>query len=163
MNQPITVLCTAPKSNYLRIPDLDLYDLARDAYTFAGSNPVIAHPPCAQWSRMKAFSKPDARSKALGGYCFEFIKQNGGILEHPAGSSLFKYLGVKPTLSINQSWFGFPCRKTTYLYFHGYEPLSFPLDFTLPGRDVSSLHSADRSIMPLAFCQYLVDCIKHHS
>ena len=42
----IAVLCARHDSPYKAIPTCDVYDEARDARTFPGGVPVIAHPPC---------------------------------------------------------------------------------------------------------------------
>lgn len=156
----ISVLCVARRSNYRQIDGLDLWDASRDAYNFTGSNPVIVHPPCQQWSKLRQFARIDERSKALAWFCLEKVKANGGIFEHPSGSDFFKAAGIKPTISIDQNWFGFPARKRTYLYFHGYKPIAHPLTFTYATRTVESMGQEARSIMPLQFCQWLVDCLK---
>lgn len=83
----ISILCVAARSNYFSIPDLDLWPEKRDAYLFTSSDKVIAHPPCAQWSRLRRFSKEDARSKELAVFCFDKVNSNGGVFEHPMGSS----------------------------------------------------------------------------
>lgn len=157
----ISVLCVHKRSNYKLIENLDLWDEERNAYNFTGTNPVIAHPPCAQWSRMKAFAYPDLKEKMLAAHCYDLVMENGGIFEHPAGSSLWKYVGAnrKQIISIDQHWFGFPARKTTYLLFSKCEPLSYPLSFSTVQRKVCSMHSQDRAIMPFAFCFWLVDNI----
>lgn len=163
----ISVLCVMPGSNYFQIPGLDLWDAKRDAYNFIGSNPVITHAPCAQWSRLKAFANDNPREKELAWFCLEKVRRNGGIFEHPAGSSFFKEAGIKKIYSVDQSWWGFPARKRTYLYFHGYKPLAFPLSFDritykVGGNRNGSLISMikrDHSKMTLSFCQYLVDCL----
>ena len=38
------------KSIYKTMPGVDAYDRLRDALTFSGGMPVIAHPPCRAWS-----------------------------------------------------------------------------------------------------------------
>lgn len=157
----ISVLCVMQKSNYYLIPGLDLWDIDRDAYNFTGTNPVIVHPPCAQWSKMKWYAKDDPRQKELAFFCLEKVKQNGGILEHPAGSSFFKTAGIKPTISVNQSWFGFRGRKTTWLYFHGYKPIAHPITFDPPAvKNVKKMGKDERSKMPIDFCLWLVNCIR---
>ena len=157
----ITVLCVAPRSNYHFIPNLDLYTEKRNAYTYCGRGPVITHAPCQQWSRLKHFAKGSQLEKDLAVFCFEKVQQNGGIFEHPAGSSFFKYVGAdyKKIISVNQSWWNFPATKRTYLYFNKITPLSHPLSFDCSSRSVVSLTPSARSRMPLAFCQWLVGCI----
>lgn len=157
----ISVLCTHAKSNYKSIPGLDLWPDPRNAYNFSGDNPVIAHPPCAQWSRMKNFARINKEEKDLAVFCWEKVLQNGGIFEHPAGSSFFNYVAAdrKNMLSVNQSWWGFPCTKRTYLYFHRCSAIAVPLSFDCVTKTVNQLHSSKRSIMPLSFCTYLVSCI----
>ncbi len=156
----IAVLCALEKSFYKTLPDLEVYDKQRNAYTFNLDIPVIAHPPCQQWSRLKSFAKFDREEKDLAFFCLEKIKKNGGILEHPAGSSFFKEAGIKPTISIDQSWFGFSCRKRTYLYFHDCKPLSFPLSFDLVTKRVPDLAQDMRSYTTPQFANWLIDCIK---
>lgn len=159
MTKIITVLCTLEDSIYKTLPHLDIYDKNRDAYNYTGQNPIIAHPPCQQWSRLKSFAKEDKKEKDLAMFCLEQINKNGGILEHPSGSSFFKYAGIKPTISVNQSWFGFPAEKKTYLYFKDCEPLATPLCFDAITKTVPQLSQKMRSYTTLEFANYLVSCI----
>ncbi len=159
---PINILCAAHNSNYFKIPYVFPWTIEMDAYNFNNSFPVIAHPPCAQWSRMHKFSKNDPYQKNLAVFCFEKIQQNGGILEHPAGSHLFKYLGIeKQVISVNQFWFGFPAQKKTYLYFNNCAPGATPLNFDAITKSVSSMHSISRSLTTLHFNQWLVDSVRN--
>lgn len=157
----ISVLCVAKKSNYKNFVGLDLWDEKRDAYNFKRNEFVIAHPPCAQWSRMKGFSTRDRKEKDLAIHCMNRIHNapGGGIFEHPAGSSFFKYVGITPTIEINQLWFGFPCRKATWLYFHKIEPLPVSFIPVMSTRGVNNMDKEDRAVMPFAFCAWLIDCI----
>ncbi len=156
-----TVLCVHEHSNYYKIPDLDLYPRSRDAYTFNSSNKVIAHPPCPQWSRLKHFAKVNMKEKDLAVFCWNQVETNGGIFEHPAGSSFFKYIGADfhKILSINQSWFGFSAQKRTYLYFNNVRSIPHPITFDASIKKVCSMTQDARSIMPLSFCQWLVDSV----
>lgn len=168
-----------PKSNYYQIPGLDLWDIKRDAWLYSGSNPVITHAPCPQWSRMKGFSKYNYDEKELAFHCLKYVIRNGGIFEHPQGSSFFKEAGVtKNIYSVDQSWWGFPARKRTWLFYSKIKPLSTPISFDPPSHIIGSLKlggskkvrptthmpdlkASERSRMPLSFCQYLVDCVNH--
>lgn len=114
----ITILCAKKDSIYKQIPGVDVWDIDRDAYFFTGSNPVITHAPCAQWSRMKAFANDNKDEKELAWFCLNKVLRNGGIFEHPAGSSFFKEAGITQNIySVDQSWWGFPARKRTYFVF----------------------------------------------
>jgi hypothetical protein len=159
----ISVLCALPNSVYKNIPGLDVWDVQRDAYYFTGSNPVIVHPPCAQWSRMRAFSKPNESEKELAYFCLTKVIRNGGIFEHPMGSSFFKEVGLRPTLCLDQFVFGFPARKRTWLYFHGCKPLAQPLRFDAIESEVTrNLNSKNgsRSKTTMHFATWLIDCIR---
>jgi hypothetical protein len=156
----ITVLCADSKSNYYYIPDLDIYDQVRDAYTFRGSNPVITHAPCQQWSRLKAFSKPNHKEKELAWFCYNTVMRNGGIFEHPYGSSFWEHVSKKNVYSVDQFWWGFPARKRTLLLFSKCKPISYPVRFDAVEKKVEDMDSrGSRSRMTLDFAQWLVDCV----
>ena len=156
----ITILCAHPNSHYHKIANLDIYDKSRDAWTFNGLNPVIAHPPCAQWSRLKFFAHSNHSEKELAIRCYEKVLQNGGALEHPMGSSLWKYLGLqKKVISVDQHWFGFPARKQTYIWFNKCKAVSSPLLFDRYKTKVDKMAYLSKSITPLLFNQWLVDSI----
>jgi hypothetical protein len=77
-------------SIYYEIPGCDVYDQVRDARTFGLDCPVVAHPPCAQWSRwLYRLSKPRQSEKDLGPWAVEVVRRCGGVLEHPAYSRLW--------------------------------------------------------------------------
>ena len=98
----ITVLCTTENSIYKKL-GMDCYDKNRDAYSYKGKGPVIAHPPCAQWSRLKKFAKKDTMSKLLLHHCMQIVRTNGGVVEHPAGSELIKYYNLKIGMNVQAS------------------------------------------------------------
>jgi hypothetical protein len=152
-----TILCALEKSIYKTILGCDVWDKNRDAYLYTGSNIVIVHPPCQQWSRLKAFANDDKKERELAMFCLEKVKSNGGIFEHPAGSSFFKYAGIKPTISINQSWFGFPAQKKTFLYFHDCEPLQLPLSFDAIEKTVPQLSQKFRSYTTIDLAKWLIN------
>jgi hypothetical protein len=157
----IAILCADENSNYFKIPyDLDIYTLSRSSLDYKGDGKVICHPPCAQFSRMKAFSKKNESHLELAKFCIDMVNKNGGIIEQPMGSSMFKLFGLdyKNVFSVNQSWWGFRCTKKTILYFHNVKPLQMPITFDVPPYKVSELHSSMRSRMTKSFCEYLVKC-----
>jgi len=157
----ISVLCVADKSNYDLIPGLDLWKQARDTYNFTGSNPVITHAPCAQWSKLKAFAKVNKYEKDLAFFCLEKVQKNGGIFEHPAGSSFWQIAGIRNrVISINQHWFGLPIQKRTYLYFSQCGPLQLPLSFNAIERNFSNLSPAQRSATPPLLIDWFIACIR---
>ena len=47
----IAALYVESRGVYAGLPDVDLRDRDRDARTYAGPWPVVAHPPCARWGR----------------------------------------------------------------------------------------------------------------
>jgi hypothetical protein len=125
----VGALCVAPNSVYKRIPGVEVFDKARDVRTFAGGMPVVAHPPCRAWSAYTAHqSRPHPDEKELGHYCAEMLRKEGGVLEHPAHTRLFKAAGLPMpgqrqgdlyTMLVSQAWWGYPMRKATWLCFCG--------------------------------------------
>jgi len=156
----ITILCVMTNSNYNHIPNLDLWDINRNAYNYTGNNIVITHAPCQQWSKMKSFAKENKKEKELAFFCYEKVQKNGGIFEHPAGSNFFKIVNIprNKIISVNQHWWGFPAQKKTYLYFNQISPLPVPLNFNAVQKKVINMAQNKRSLMTTSFCQWLVDC-----
>lgn len=155
MNQQIAVLYAREDSVYKGIPGCDVYDKTRDARTFTDRKPIIAHPPCRAWGRMRMFAKPRDDEKLLALHALELVRKNGGVLEHPEASSLWEHAALpRPhperitydrhggwTLAISQSWFGHPAEKRTWLYIVGIsagEIPSFPLHLGYPQFIVAS-------------------------
>ena len=93
----IAALYVQPRGIY-STPDLvpgvqmELWDEARDARTYAGPWPVVAHPPCARWCLLAAFVEsrhPHLRKGDDGGTfaaALGAVRRWGGVLEHPAYS-----------------------------------------------------------------------------
>lgn len=115
----------------------DCWDADRDARLFDGTGPVVAHPPCRAWGIMSHLSfrsheDPTAmrnEEKQLALFALDVVRRNGGVLEHPSGSTLFGRYAPKPgvgcdmwggfTISIDQFDFGHVAHKQTYLYVCG--------------------------------------------
>lgn len=137
----VVVLCVARKSVYKSL-GVECYDIDRDARTFAGKSPIVAHPPCRAWSAFCAHqSKPVQGEKELGPMCVQLLKSNGGILEHPAHSRLWDHCGLpKPgmpeveglwSIAVNQSWWGDRRTKKTWLLFAHIDQSEVDLPFRL--------------------------------
>lgn len=145
----VAILCASPVSYYHQMDGVDVYDQARDARTFDMSSPVVAHPPCRAWSAfLEHQAKPEPSEKDLGLWCCEVLKLCGGVLEHPAHSRLFQAAGLPLpmqtkghlwTIQVDQRWWGYICKKATWLCFSHVpkEVVDVPL------RLVSSKRTAD--------------------
>lgn len=132
----VAVLFARSDSIYKRLPGCDVWDSERDARHYSGVLPVIAHPPCRAWAGLRHMAKPRPDEKELALFAVEQVRRCGGVLEHPAGSTLWEVAGLPPpgqrdefggfTLSVCQFDFGHRAEKPTRLYFCGVEPLVLP-------------------------------------
>ena len=167
----VAVLFAMRGSVYHHIPGCDVYDIERDARTWRGGCPVIAHPPCRSWGRLRTFAQPRADERELAVWSVEQVRRWGGVLEHPSASKLWDEVALPPpgsyrdkfggwTLPISQRWWGHPCEKRTLLYIVGIRPRDmppYPLDLAAPLRTVQSLHSDDSERTPPELACWLVD------
>ena len=128
----IAALYVETNGVYYGLPDVDPWDESRDARLYAGPWPVVAHPPCARWSRLAGFT--EARfgyKRGEDGGCFEnalrCVRAFGGVLEHPAYSKAWdRFEPVCPAAApdwlrqaecyIEQGRYGLPVKKATCLY-----------------------------------------------
>ena len=170
-NSMVAVLCARRDSIYHGFKDLDVYDAGRDAFSFRGGVPVVCHPPCRGWGRFRWRSNHDENELELARFCVRACQANGGVLEHPAASALWKDAGLpRPgqppsrsgwTLAVDQSWWGHPARKATWLYIVGLTDLpTIPYSLTLPPTPVVHLGRAERERTPPTFAEWLVLCAK---
>ena len=133
---PVAVLFANLRSHYKELAGLEVYDQQRDARTWPGGTAVIAHPPCAQWGRLRKQSTTNPEMKSHGPWAVSLVRKWGGILEHPAGSTLWPTCGLpKPgqtdeyggfTLDVDQVIWGHPAQKHTWLYICGCRPERLP-------------------------------------
>lgn len=137
----IAALFVQTNGVYYGLPNVDPWDEARDARTYAGPWPVVAHPPCARWSRLAGFT--EARfgyKRGEDGGCFkaalEAVHRYGGVIEHPAYSDAWRAFHL-PRPSVRYGWtlgldggascyveqgrYGLPVKKATWLYAYGVE------------------------------------------
>ena len=129
---------------YYGLPDVDPWDIHRDARLYAGPHPVVAHPPCERWGRYWSGGPSAKVRRELGDDdgCFasalESVRKWGGVLEHPEASHAFKRFGLTIPLKsggwhvselcrdswtccVEQGHYGHPARKATWLYAVGIE------------------------------------------
>lgn len=143
----IAALYVLPDGPYADLPNVDPWPESRDARTYAGPWPVVAHPPCARWGRFWSGgpSAPERRKLGDDGGCFaaavDAVRRFGGVLEHPEASHAWRRFGlVAPprnggwimadwfgaqgwTCCVEQGHYGGRGRKATWLYAVGVDPL----------------------------------------
>ena len=126
---------------YWDMPGVDAWDVTRDARTYSGTLPVVAHPPCQLWGAMAAvnYTRWGGEHNKPGNDhgCFasalECVRTFGGVLEHPANSrawaahGLTAPRGIGWQLTIDGGWvcevwqsaYGHRANKATWLYYIG--------------------------------------------
>jgi len=176
----VAALFVRADSVYKTMPGVDAWDIERDARKWPGGCPVVVHPPCRTWGRLRQFAKPRDDEKALGPWAVDQVREFGGVLEHPAESTLFAHChmprpGQFPdhfggwTMAVDQFTFGHRAEKSTWLYVAGCEPDDIPY---LPIRAGKATHcirptkhyprlpsvtKAEREHTPPALAHWLVD------
>lgn len=123
---------------YFGLPNVDPWDVKRDARLYAGPWPVVAHPPCERWGRYWHGGPSVTVRKVKGddAGCFASalasVRRYSGVLEHPADSSAWKAFDILPpdrwgawtvadfqggwTCCVEQGAYGHRARKATWLY-----------------------------------------------
>jgi len=175
----ISVLFARKDSIYKSLPGCDVYDEERDALSFTGNNPVIAHPPCRAWGRLRKFAKPVPYEKDLARFAVAMVRSNGGVLEHPAASTLWQDQSLPGnheydefggfTIHVDQHSFGHKAKKSTALYICGIriqQLPTLPLDLAQPeyvvrpsrnGVQAKIITKIEREATPINFALWLLD------
>jgi len=129
---------------YAGLPDVDTWDVSRDARMYDGPHSVVAHPPCARWCRLAGLVEARwGHKRGEDGGCFSSalasVRKWGGVLEHPAYSDAWPAFGLAAPLReggwqrtidggfvahIEQGRYGHPAKKATWLYAFG--PVTLP-------------------------------------
>ena len=132
----VAILFARGDSVYKTLPGCDVWDIQRDARTWPGGAPVIAHPPCRTWGSLSHLFEHTPGERDLAPWAVEQVRRFGGVLEHPSKSCLWPELGLPDlgecdafggwTLAIHQSDFGHRAQKKTRLYIVGCEPCDVP-------------------------------------
>jgi hypothetical protein len=164
----VAALCVQQPSSFDGLADC--YGEARDARSWPGGSPVIAMPPCRQWSRLRAFARDIPRERELGIWCADAVRKWGGVLEQPAASALFRAAmlpdpsqsdGRGFTISVLQFWWGHEASKPTWLYIAGLDQSNLPDVPLVLGRATKTvqdhLSKRQRDATPPRFAQWLVE------
>jgi len=170
----VAVLFARADSVYKSLPGVDVYDEVRDARTFSGGCSVVAHPPCRAWGRLRGMGKPSDGERDLALWAVDRVRECGGVLEHPAGSLLWREARLPPpgqrdafgglTVGVPQFWFGHRAMKSTLLYLVGVEPCELPAiplvlgdaPCVVDGRGRPWVTKREREATPVAFARWLV-------
>lgn len=164
----VAVLFARSRSVYSRVPGCDVWDAARDARHYFGNLPVIAHPPCRAWGRLKGQAKPRPDERQLSFFAVDAVRRCGGVLEHPAASSLWPAAGLPQpgevdefggfTFPILQSWFGHRAPKATWLYIVGTSARNLPeipFELGIPAHRVEMMGRSERESTPFELATWL--------
>lgn len=141
MTRTVAALFVETGGTYFGLPGVEPWDEYRDARTYNGPYPVVAHPPCQRWGRYWHGSPRKPHQYKLGddAGCFKAalkaVRTYGGILEHPADSHAWEAFCIERperyagwhladglggwTCYIEQCHYGHAARKPTWLYTFG--------------------------------------------
>lgn len=133
MSSVVAALYVERGGPYFTMPDVDPWDLERDARLYAGPHPVVAHPPCGPWGELRHLYKGDEHDCAA--LALASVRAHGGVMEHPHRS---KFWGAAVVISpgdgidehggfsidVDQVSWGHVARKRTRLYFVGVDQMS---------------------------------------
>lgn len=124
----VAALYIDPRGPYPKMPGVFCMGELEDARTYDGDGPVVAHPPCGPWSKLRHQCNAATLATAdCGPIAVEDVRMWGGVLEHPANSLLWRecdlpYPGEEPDLfggfsvEVTQVSWGHCCVKPTWLY-----------------------------------------------
>lgn len=138
----VSALYVEAAGPYSEAPFVEVWDKERDARTYNGPYPVVAHPPCQRWGKMYAgqplWIKRTGERKKKGDDkgCFaaalHAVRMYGGVLEHPWASHAWDWFNLnKPprkggwieadkhggwTCCVEQGRYGHYAPKPTLLY-----------------------------------------------
>ncbi len=147
----------------------DVWDASRDARRYAGPWPVVAHPPCRGWGRLRRWAKPRIGELSLALFAVDAVRRWGGVLEHPHASSLWGAVGLpRPgfvdsyggfTLLVDQGWWGHSAPKPTWLYVVGIarrDVGELPVQLHRAAGRTLGLSPSERERTPPRFAKWLV-------
>ena len=137
--QPVALYVDPERGPYPRIlGSARCWGVERDGKSYAGDAPVVAHPPCKTWGKFAwRVAELDWAGHTCGPAAVAQVRKNGGVLEHPVGSGLWRECGLPMpgdppddhggyTIQVNQCDWGHPALKPTLLYIVGVERDALP-------------------------------------
>lgn len=127
----IAALYIEERGPYASRAGVDPWPESRDARLYCGPHPVVAHPPCGPWSKLRHLCT--RQDPSCGPRAVEQVQAFGGVLEHPEHSSLWDHCSLpRPgaaadrcggqTYRVEQVDWGHKCVKPTWLYVVGVAP-----------------------------------------
>ena len=143
------------------------FDEKRDALNYQGPFPVVSHPPCEKWGKLRQFSTKNTRHLAI--QAVVQVRHFGGVLEHPAASLLWRECGLPApdtlfpdefggrAYEIAQGDYGHRAPKLTWIYAVrcGPCPFTLPTGFD-PGGRIESISKYARKATPPRVAEMLV-------
>jgi hypothetical protein len=151
MTQAVAALYVEKGGSYWDLPEVEAWDVTRDARMYPGPLPVVAHPPCQLWVNFAAlnYSRWGGEHNRPGNDegCFAAalaaVRLWGGVLEHPAFTNAWSRFDLPRPCALGwssstagewvcevwQSAYGHPARKRTWLFYCGALP-PFELNWT---------------------------------
>lgn len=130
---------------YFNHPNIEAWDIVRNAFNCRNGAPAICHPPCKRWGRYWSGGPSSKVKRLLGddGNCFAYslwyVRTFGGIIEHPEASHAYRYYGLsRPprsggwvkaddfgglTCCVEQGNYGHKARKATWIYINKVNPV----------------------------------------
>lgn len=163
----VAALFVQTDGTYFELAGVDPWDEPRDARTYQGPHPVVAHPPCSRWCQL-AYINQKRYGHKVGddGGCFAAalaaVRRWGGVLEHPAFSYAWPAFKLpRPSrmgwsrvicggwvAQVSQAAYGHAARKLTWLYYFGNgAPPS--LDWSTPAPTAQVSYCANHGDSPL--------------
>lgn len=92
----IAALYVLARGPYANMPGVDPWPAKRNALLYRGPDPIVAHPPCAWWSRKlrHQLKLSSEQGPHLAPVAVVQVQGCGGVLEQPAESLLWETMGL---------------------------------------------------------------------
>lgn len=172
----VAALYIDPRSVYPTLPGVECWDEARDARLYCGPHPVVAHPACGPWSRLRHMYRGSEGGLDCAIAALDAVRFFGGVLEHPAKSQLWfcdpklaehlargfgwrdEHGGV--SYAVEQVEWGHVARKATWLYCVRTKAIAaapYPGRFGCRPAGIKNASKAQLRRTPIEFAHALVD------